>query len=395
MKIMIIQHYGGVGGGTNSCIDVAKILKRMGHNITIAISSPTSEVQSICEEQGVPIIEVPPVVQLNYHSASGSVFSSLVKMVLSYRWHSAWRRFFDQLEIDVVVLNDSTPLPMANMIKKAGMKCLCTIRETCREKNDSIWNNIIRHFAKNLDAVAFLTNFDKSRWSFPNTVHQYVLPDVVDTDRYTLSESPSEVEAGTNEAVTFLYLGGFSYSKGALDLIKAFGKVISAGHRAYLYILGDTFVGDRTHGIRSSIKKGQYKFVAQCLQSVEQINKEHKYIFLEGRKKDVSQWYQKSDVIIFPVKDVHQARPVYEAGLYRKPVIVPDYDNFEESVVNSVNGLTYFKNDIDSLAEKMIQFIKAPNLIKELGINNESMYKKSHTIEYAQSVLEEILVDLK
>ena len=72
-----------------------------------------------------------------------------------------------------------------------------------------------------------------------------------------------------------------------------------------------------------------------------------------GEKSDLSEVYEKSDLLVFPMTKPHQSRPAFEIGLYSKPVIITKFDNIEEYFTENVNALVFKNNDIKNLAEKI------------------------------------------
>ena len=78
-------------------------------------------------------------------------------------------------------------------------------------------------------------------------------------------------------------------------------------------------------------------------------------------------------MIIFPVKKVHQPRPVYEAGYYGRTVVIPNYDNFNESIINGYNGYTYKKNNIESFEKSLIEVFSNPDEVVKRGQANKKL----------------------
>ena len=85
-------------------------------------------------------------------------------------------------------------------------------------------------------------------------------------------------------------------------------------------------------------------------------------IYKIGIQKDMSDVYELADVLIFPANEPHQARPAFEAGAKKIPVIMPDFKNTEEYVKNEKNGLIFKRRCPKSLANCIIRLISDPEL---------------------------------
>ena len=131
MNIVILHHFGGVGGGTNSCIDVARILSELGHHVTICISNPKEDVLNIIKSNGIEVrTDVPPFVVLNYHSASRSRIKAIVKFVRSRRSLRCWEAYLSALKPELIILNSIVQSPLIEVANNIGINCICFVRET-------------------------------------------------------------------------------------------------------------------------------------------------------------------------------------------------------------------------------------------------------------------------
>ena len=73
------------------------------------------------------------------------------------------------------------------------------------------------------------------------------------------------------------------------------------------------------------------------------------------------------DILIFPMKEPHQARPAFEIGVQQKPVIITDFPNIHELVKDGVNGLTFDPDNAEALAQAILILKSDKELLKRLG----------------------------
>ena len=108
----------------------------------------------------------------------------------------------------------------------------------------------------------------------------------------------------------------------------------------------------------------------------------HKYaskVHMVGRQSNMSNCYAAADVLVFPMRSAHQARPIFEAGYFSIPVVISDFPNIKEDVLNDVNGMVFCPGDSKDLASKLEQLALDKTLRVKLGIKNKEMFQKNHS----------------
>ena len=141
MRFLLLHHFGGIGGGTISCIDVAKALRVMGHTVRIGIVNPTSQTKKVLRSENIPFTaEIPTPIVFNYHSASRSQMKCLLKYIYSSKNRITWKKFFESCSDDVIVFNSMVQAPLITIAKDAGKKTVVFVRETRIEGNRDLFN---------------------------------------------------------------------------------------------------------------------------------------------------------------------------------------------------------------------------------------------------------------
>lgn len=396
MKILMVHHFGDIGGGTNSCFDICRMLIESGHDVVLAIPNPCNTVVKTANEIGVRLEPMPvKSVCLSDHNADPGFAKSLIKYVISRRYIGYWESYFQKENPDLIMLNSSIQGPMIKIAHRLGFKTICFIRETARDSNCFFLKRTNRNLLALADGLAFLTNYDVSSWSVPGSGCQAVIPDIVDVKRLDTGASLSgATELAQNpQAKCVLYLGGFHQEKGALELLRAFQLCVEKEPELYLAVLGDTS-GAKFRNLGPTQKLIRFRAIRyhqKCAELTAQINKDRIRVINVGLVSDVSPWYKRADVMIFPVKKVHQARPVYEAGVFCKPVIVPDYPHFRDNVIDGYNGLTYRPQDIRDMAETILKIFEDETQLRRMGENNYQIYFSGHTYGEARRKLDDLI----
>lgn len=396
MKIMVVHHFGQIGGGTNSCFDVCRMLVEEAHDVVVAIPNPSDPVIQLAQDINVRLIATPvKAVCLSCHNADSGTVKTIAKFVLSTRYIGYWKQLFQRELPDLIMLNSSVQGPLVSLAHQLGIKTICFIRETVREKAVKFWKNANKKLLSKADGLAFLTKYDMLAWNIPCCGRQTVIPDIVDEKRINLNARVSEFPKYdlNSEARYLLYLGGLNEEKGALELLRAFRICAQRNEKLQLIILGDTTGrAFQKQGVAHKLLRHKaIKYYETCKKELTILEKEYGRVLNVGLVSDVSPWYRRADAIIFPVKKVHQARPVFEAGLFRKPVIVPDYANFQDSVIAGFNGVIYRKDCVDDMAAKILRLLASEDVLQKMGENNHKIYCKEHTYRAAKERLNELI----
>ena len=88
---------------------------------------------------------------------------------------------------------------------------------------------------------------------------------------------------------------------------------------------------------------------------VERLIKKYKLgdrIIFRPATDRVEEYFTACDVVVFPSMQAHQARPVYEAAIAKKPVVITDFENTQEFLTEE-NGWLFKRGDARMLAAKI------------------------------------------
>lgn len=394
MKIMLVHHCGLLGGGTLSSFDVVNMLTQCGHSVKLALINPSESIIEICKRQSIDYItDTPHIVALTYHNASSSFIHALVKYYMSRKNISKWKYFLNKYRMDYLLLNSSAMAPLLKIAKELNIPCGCFIRETKRLHGNSFLLKLQHNMLSFADKLFFLTEYDKKEWNCVCRDRQYVVPDVLDKNMFkysALSIKQLRLENGVPEdSFCVLYLGGISRVKGSLDILESMNRIISSNNKnIHLIILGNKAEHFLSCGLMTMIKHfHEIKYVRKCYKLIAELGSNVKN---PGLVSNVGEWYQMCDIVVFPVKNVHQARPAYEAGFYSKPIVLPAYPNFNEIVIHNVNGLMYEIGSVDDLADSILALFADRKKCFDIGCQNYRMYELNHSFEVSKKILKTV-----
>jgi glycosyltransferase involved in cell wall biosynthesis len=306
-----------------------------------------------------------------YYNGSTNICRLIIKAVIQKKFKKKWIKVLEREKPEVVILNSMVQWPMISLLNRLNIKSICFVRETMKGEKNKIINRIIASHLEKASGIAFLSCYDKNQWSLKGNIIQSVIPDLVDIELFRMNlnkiKARSVLKLET-DIFYVLYVGGMSELKGAKTIVKAMKNCKEKKIKLlFLGNLGENIV--RSKGISKLKNKMRILFVQETVEYIRQ-NKLDTVIEFIGMQRNMNYWYAACDVVVFPAKEAHQARPIYEAGVFSKPAIVPDFCNYYEYFQHEINGLVFKSNDSNELSEAIIRLYNNPNLGIRLGIEN-------------------------
>jgi len=163
-----------------------------------------------------------------------------------------------------------------------------------------------------------------------------------------------------NGKFTFLMVSRMLYDKGVVEYIEARKQIQDNGRVIEFQLLGGIDPGHvrgiPEEDINDWVDKGLVNYL--------------------GTAKDVRPYIDKADCVVLPSYREGTPRTLLEAASMAKPLLATDVPGCNNVVEDNVNGLLCKAKDVDDLADKMKQMIKASDeeLLK-FGENARSMVK--------------------
>jgi glycosyltransferase involved in cell wall biosynthesis len=153
--------------------------------------------------------------------------------------------------------------------------------------------------------------------------------------------------------LTVVYVGRVSLQKGCLEILRAAEKLLKAPIEFKLIGAWD-FPPDMTIDIPENVQ-------------------------LLGRKskQELSFWYKKSDVMLFPTYTDGFGKVLLEAQNFKLPLITSGYCG--DVVKPNINGLLLENNDAKCIIDALNQCLETPSLLQEFS--NRSIPAEDHSIQ--------------
>lgn len=152
------------------------------------------------------------------------------------------------------------------------------------------------------------------------------------------------------------------------------------------------FVGNKeAKKSQNKLEKIKRLFIKNVERDVNKIIKQNKLeneIIFRNITSSPEEYFKEASIIVFPSTLPHQARPVYEAGFSKIPIIISNFKNTEEFIKNNVTGFTFKKNDPRDLAAVIEKVLMMPkDKLNKILENNLINSNNKHEYETLSSEL--------
>ena len=362
-KIVIIHSALGFGGSIISLVDLISMLDKE-YEVHIVLSKKVSDkVTNYLADYSSNILyyDKDPLIYAYYSGIKFPFAIGFWRALFNFKNNLYWINLIEQINPDIVLLNSSVLSPMVKVLQNSRRKFIVFNRETSKKRFCGIMHYIMTRFLRSSDMVLFLSKYELQQFMLHLSKVE-VISDVVRSS----SESTQSVKHQKGKHTNLLFLGGISKLKGTHILLKAVSKLPASSWS--LTILGD---------IESMAHKGYFskKYYKKCVGMIKKLSN----IKLIGQVYNVNDYYSNCDIVIFPSTHPHQSRPIYEAGFMRKPIIISDFAETSEYLVNEHNGLAIKPMSYKELKKSIEYCLNNKVKVEQMGYNNYQMSLKYHS----------------
>ncbi len=390
MKILFIHHSGLIGGAGVSLINTIEALAQT-DEIVLTLPSEPTDMQKLAENHGIPaIITERRIGAITYVSGIDHFLSPrfLYRFILMILQFFTWNKRIKNLNPDLVIVNSKTLCWMSLLPAVRARNSICFVRETMQGDITSLPNQMINSLLNRFSEVVFISEYDRDLENLKNVKHRVIHNYVTDlplVEPWVLEEKRRAWNLSADR-FRVLYVGGVSQMKGFHIAVQA---ILEMGRDVDLIAAGNTI-----DDIMQTGNPEAMKFASQMKEYLATQDLNHQ-IHLIGRQQDMAPCYQMCDVLIFPMQSPHQARPVFEAGYFEKPVIISDYENIREFVIDGYNGFAVEADNIEQYVKSLSKLKQNPKLRNQMGKNNHEKTQVNHNPSVVQSQIREMIGEYK
>lgn len=380
--ILIVHHSGYIGGAGISLFDIIKSLKKLNVKITVICPKEPEEIKNILEDFDINIVTVSNIEIFAHFSGSTNFifgYRSLSNIIRIKKNLNNLIDSIDAIKPDIIFLNSMTLFYLGKRLQRKGYKTVCFDRETFTNGLFGFRTSYTKYCLKTyFNKVTFISNYDRIESKLPSDKTMVI------TDKVNCNiEINSKREDNSNNEIKYvLFAGGMVDLKGTHVILKALSYLPK--NIRLIFLQYD--VKDYKSSIFEIRNLKRFIKIVIGLDYEFKMNRLiKKYALLDridfyNTDHDIGKYYSKADVVVFPSTKPHQSRIIYEAGLFRKPIIISDFPNTNEFLMDDFNGLTFKHNDSVDLSKEITKCLSDKKLIVKLINNNFDLTIKNHNL---------------
>lgn len=387
-KILIIHHSGLLGGAGISLYNTWKALEKK-YDVTCYIPTDPPDLLNFLKDKGLnPRTFNFRLGKYTYYSGGNNLLNPRFwyHAINTIKQKKYWIMILNKERPDFVLVNSKVLCWMGKLFNKSKIKSLCFVRETIPGSPRRFMNRIMRKMLDDFTAVAFLSNYDLKQTNL-NKAFTVVSPDFLEINEYKQKidrEDACNILQLNSKKFNVLFVGGTDVLKGIDVALEAMSLL--KNEEIELVVAGKNFGENVGEGISAFKNRKRIAFSKKIKKFTEENGIENNVSFI-GIQKDMTDSFTACDLLIFPMREPHQARPAFEIGVQKKTTIIADFPNIREFIKNGDNGLTFEPNNPKALANQILKLKRDKDLLVRLGNSNYNYTIKYHTEEYAMGKL--------
>lgn len=381
-KILFIHHGSEKGGAPISLLYTAKGVQENGYLPIIGLARPTDGLHKLYNDHNLETIDLPEIPVYIYCSSSNLPlyhFRSWLKLFRGIIKHKPGQqqllKTVAKLKVDIVHLNSMALSLSAYSLKKYNIPYVWHIREYGPKIQDFRYQWLKDQMLK-ASATIFLSEGERQSWIQEKSKNSYVVHNFVDVNKFNSSkESPSK------EIKEILFVGGLKQNKGIEILIETL-NILQTSKVEFRCIMPGALAKNEIDN--ADINTG---FEDKVLQKIDNYNLQSR-IKRTGFNPNIINLFENCDVLVFPAKYPHFARPIVEASALGKPVVATDLPPLDELVINNKTGflVPYKAKDF---ADKISLLLQDEPLSKRMGIEGRALIEKEfNAISQVRKIVE-------
>ena len=385
-RILYVHHGLGIAGASIYLENIVRTLDQSQFDPVVLMRN--SPAISLFEGISAEIIPVQRIPNFAHTTAEGYAFFDprfLAQWLSGVTAQKKWREVFASLNPDIVHLNSVTLAHLCKPAFDAGAKVVISVQETVLPGMLGVRKRwLSRYLSHYAHAVLFISRYDKSLLNVCAPAITEVIPNWIDLNVFDRRISGAQIrtELGvSSDQKLILTLGGAAPIKGTLDLLKS--TVLLQNRADYVFAVAGVEPPDSNAG--SLLWKAKLGYTA--LRGIEGRARIYDYylrnklagkVHFLGVRRDIPALLAACDVLVFPAKRAHQARPILEAGAMGKPIIATDFECLSEYVQHEETGLLVPPSDPVALSVAIRTLLDTPDMARRLGEANFRVTMREH-----------------
>lgn len=377
IKILLVDHFGGMSGGQRSAIQLLSKADKDEFEFIVACPGGDSEFSNALSRLGIVVEEIPFNAPRFDPAREGTIYRHPIRLVASlpriFKSINKLRSIIKARNIDVVYGNSFKASALLSCMIGPARKPLVVRLRSSRAFSNHGW--IDRLICRRADLLLANSKYVADTFS-PITKNNSKLKVLYNCGGIAFEHDENKepdksrlrAELGLNEStIVFGQVGRLTPRKRILDVIRCL-PYLEKNISEYKCL----FVG----GADESGESG--RLFKSAVNLANQLGVSHRVKFL-GERDDALRIINGLDVMVLASQDEPMARVVIEALGLGTPIIASKHGGNAEIINHCINGMTYPLGDSKALGEMLIKLINNRLLQETIQKNGKRTYKDNFT----------------
>jgi len=362
MKIALILPYLKAGGTERQASYIVNHLKDKGHEVTVLSIENSKTFESLFD---VPIMYLNSKnsylrLIFNLYLLVKKIKSLNPDLIISRAWSAnvitSMASYFSSKPW-VLFISGSANLSEISFIKKSIHKLCIGKASKVISVSQGAKDNIINSLSLSRDNIEVIHNG-------------------VDIERIkALAEEKVKLPSNFNrDYISIVFVGRLIHRKGIDLLIKSVERIIHAGKKVNLIIVGE---GDQ---------EDVYKSLVLDL-------KIQQYVFFVGQKLNPFPYMEYSDIFVLPSRSEGFPNVLLEAMSIGKPVVAADCETGPNEIINGTNGILVGSDDYESIYNGLMIYLNDEIKKSKYGDKANQTVKESFNLKKQVSLIEDQILN--
>ena len=371
IKVLFIHHSGVFGGASRSLLESISVIKNKG--IKPIVLLPEGSATIAFQALGIETVSVKGLSQFDntkYGFYRGFRWLILLReiVLLPFTFLGLLKVKKLHPDIDLIHINEITNLPSlifsAILFKQKKVMHIRSLQRSSQGFRNKILYRLLNKFVNKFIAIDYTVADSFIKNDKLEIIHNGL--DVNSSINNEVSRTGEKLKS-IGSALKVAFVGNLLYMKGIVEFVQAAEIAKNESLDIKFIIVGNT--ENKRKGILASVQKIlnlSHDAKDEIMQFIKDKSLED-YIELIDFTKNIKDVYSNIDILCFPSHLDAAGRPVFEAGLFKKPSIVAVNHPKMDTIINYKTGICIEAKNPKALFDAVLFFYYNKNEVQRFG----------------------------
>ncbi len=371
IKVLYIHHSGVFGGASRSLLESISVIKNKG--IKPIVLLPEGSATIAFKALGIETISVKGLSQFDntkYGYYRGFRWLIILREILLLPFTLAGLLKAKKMhpDIDIVHINEITNLPSlifsTILFKQKKVMHIRSLQRSPQGFRNKVLYRLLNRYINKFIAIDYTVADSFIKNDKLEIIHNGL--DINSSINNEVSQTGERLK-GITSALKVAFVGNLLYMKGIVEFVQAAAIAKNEGLDIKFIIVGN--IENKKQGLLESVQKMlnlSHDAKDEIIKYIKNNSLEN-YIEIIDFTNNIKDVYSNIDVLCFPSHLDAAGRPVFEAGLFKKPSIVAVNHPKMDTIVDYKTGICIEAKNSKALFDAVLFFYKNKNEVQKFG----------------------------